>query len=213
MTAPTPADLIDFYGEVDAAVANAESTDPTYAAGAHCKWCPAAHICPLLVGSAAQQLAAWKPPTGETITLTLPAAHLCTDPAMLAEAKRVGVQLRAWLDALDDNAYALAMAGTEIPGFKLVDKRPSRKWTDEIEAENVLLGLGLDRSQYAPSVMLSVAQAEKIVKAKAGAAGVAKLAEVVNKESSGLNLVPIEAKGDAVHPLRLAAAGFGEITD
>ena len=53
---------------------------------------------------------------------------------------------------------------------------------------------------------------EKLVKAKKINGGYDKLAAVVDKTSSGFNLVPADAKGEAVNPLELAAASFGDVS-
>jgi hypothetical protein len=131
------------------------------------------------------------------------------DPAKLATTLSALPLIQSWIDAVEDQAYALAMAGTELPGFKLVPKVARRKFTDKDEAKkwfanNTLL----DEDEFAPRELLSVAQAEKLVKQIAGPDGVKAMAGLVVKESSGLKLVPDSAKGDAVNPLTVAGAGF-----
>lgn len=203
--------MLDFYATVDEAVANAESDEPRFAAGAHCRWCPAAHVCPLLANSTTTMAAPWRPGSN-AVTLTLPSPADCDDPVKLAETLRAVRVVDGWIKAIEDRAFAVAMTGAELPGFKLVQKRATRKFDSETAARGLLEDLGLTPAEYAPPALLSVAQAEKIVKARHGAKGVAALAKIVNAESSGLNLVPVEAKGEAVHPLKLAASGFGSVT-
>ena len=211
-----PSDLIAFSDEVDAAVAAAKSDNPPLVTGdEQCHWCPAAHVCPALAATlpaTAHDVTAWADNTvvADSVVVTLaPPEAMRHDPAKLATTLSALPLIQSWIDAVEDQAYALAMAGTELPGFKLVPKVARRKFTDKDEAKkwfanNTLL----DEDEFAPRELLSVAQAEKLVKQIAGPDGVKAMAGLVVKESSGLKLVPDSAKGDAVNPLTVAGAGF-----
>lgn len=215
----SPADLIFFSDDVDAAVALARSEDPPFVPGGiQCHWCPAAEAvaCPTMLTTAIANVEAawggvdWGSNDMTTMTLTLPSPETMRDnPAALAETMKVLPILQAWIDGVENAGEAYAMAGGKLPGFKLVDKRATRKWADEAAARGWFAAeTMLDEDEYAPRKQLSVAQAEKLVKQSMGKAGVQALAALVVKESSGLKLVPEDAKGDAVNPLAVAEAGF-----
>jgi hypothetical protein len=56
-------------------------------------------------------------------------------------------------------------AGKPVPNYKLVAKRGTRKWTNESEAVESLLALGLTNDDIYDSKLVSPAQAEKKLKA------------------------------------------------
>lgn len=207
-----PADLLNFSDEVDEAVRLARADNPPLIPGEEqCHWCPAAHVCPALVkeGTATVTLppeGADRLPTGEQIKLILPEASELRNPAVLAFALQSAQLMKIWIKGVEDAAYAVAMSGAELPGFKLVPKRAFRRWQDEVAAANWFASETLlDPDQYAPRKLLSVAQAEPVMKAAEGKEGVKRMAALVIKESSGLNLVTEDAPGIAVNPLQLLA--------
>lgn len=213
----SPSDLIAFSDDVDAAVAAAKSEDaPLVTGDEQCHWCPAAHVCPALFATlpeTSREVMSWagtEAPVETDVVLTLPSPEqMRHNLTKLAETLSVLPLLQSWIDAVEDQASALALAGHALPGFKLVPKQARRKFADEDAAKawfanNTLL----DEDDFAPRKLLSVAQAEKLVKQTAGKDGVKAMAEYVVKESSGLKLVPDSAKGDAVNPLAVAEAGF-----
>lgn len=215
-----PAELITFVDDVEAAVAAARTAEPPLVPGPEqCKWCPAAHICPAVrnagiapvdTGLAVPPGTGYTPPMGDDVLVRLPAPGTCRDPQALALTLEAGLVLRNWLDAIEDQAFNLAKGGQTIPGFKLVEKRATRKWADEDHAEYAAKELGLPSDTYAPRKLLSVAQMEKALKPK-GKDALAYIAKFVTKESSGLKLVPSSAPGEPVNPLHLEATGFQNV--
>lgn len=211
----SPGDLIAFSDDVDAAVALANSDDPPLNPGeVQCDWCPAAHVCPALFNKVpeatnnAVALTHPEPDTDTILSLPSPERMRANVPA-LAETLFVIPLIQAWIDAVEDHASALALQGQHIPGFKLVAKQARRKFADEAAALAWFASETMaDEDDYAPRKLLSVAQAEKLAKTVAGKDGVKALAGLVVKESSGLKLVPDDAKGDAVNPVAVAEAGF-----
>ena len=216
----SPGDLIAFSDEVDAAVELARQADPPFNPGPEqCHWCPAAEAgaCKALFKGAVAvandtfyEAAPALPPDLGAVTVVLPSAeHMRRDPDALFETLKALPILQAWIDGVEAAAEAHARGTGYSPGFKFVDKRASRKWADEEAARKWFASSTmLDEDEYAPRKVLSVAQAEKLVKADMGKDGVKAMAEHVVKESSGIKLVPADAKGDAVNPLAIAEAGF-----
>lgn len=211
----SPADLMEFADELESAVAAARAPDAPFTPGEdQCTWCPAAAACPALnlhgvavVSTAFAGCAAEADDPAPT-TLSIPsAAAMRRDPARLFETLALLPTLRAWIDAVEAEAEAVGLAGGATPGFKFVPKRATRKWADEVGAREWFLARGVAQDEFEPRKLLSVAQAEKIVK-PAGKEAIAAMAAYVTKESSGYNLVPLSAPGEAVSPQALAAASF-----
>lgn len=214
----SPGDLIAFSDDVDAAVALARSDDPPFVPGEEqCHWCPAAMAgaCTALfnrgVVEVPNEALAWvHPEPTEDVIVTLPSPERMRHnlPA-LADTLKVLPILQAWIDGVEAAAEAAALGGLPLPGFKLVEKVARRKWADEEAARAWFASATmLDDDEYQPRKLLSVAQAEKVVKMNGGKEAVKEMAAHVVKQSSGLKLVPEDAKGDAVNPLAVAEAGF-----
>lgn len=213
----SPGDLIAFSDDVDAAVALAITDAPELIPGeTQCHWCPAAMAaaCPALFREAVavpNQAVEWAGSApDDNVVVTLPSVEaMRRDPAKLFATLKVLPLLYAWGDGLEAAAEAIATGGGPTPGFKMVEKVARRKWQDE-EAARAWFARNtmLEDDEFQPRKMLSVAQAEKVVKMNMGKDGVKAMAEHVVKQSSGLKLVPEDAKGDAVNPLAVAEAGF-----
>ena len=173
-------DILDFMADLKEAAERTRLPDPPLAAGEWCKFCPAARTCPELEKKHHELVAA---------EFTAAVAY---DPAKLASALAAIPLVKERIKAIEEFAYTQAQAGVAIPGFKLVDKRPSRRWKspgDVIEwAEKAAI------DPFAPRELLSPAQLEKKIaenapKGKKKEAG-AVLAPFVEKISSGTALVP-----------------------
>lgn len=213
----SPGDLITFSDDVDAAVAASLAEDAPLTPGdTQCHWCPAqqAAACPALFKEATNvpnQATEWAGTLPvENVIVTLPSAEaMRRDPARLFETLKLLPILQAWIDGVEAAAEAIATGGGATPGFKLVEKVAFRKWQDEATALKYFASeTMLDEDDYAPRKLLSVAQAEKVVKLSGGKGAVKAMAGHVVRQSSGLKLVPEDAKGDAVNPLVVAGAGF-----
>jgi hypothetical protein len=171
--------LVEFKRELFAAAARTTEPDAPLHAGSHCKFCKALAICPAQRDKAAAVAqtefhAAAAPPSPDT--LTLDELHV-----VLAYADT----LEGWLDAVRHHVKGRLEAGEQVPGWKLVPKRATRKWADESEAERVLGDL-LGEEAYAPRKLVSPAQAEKALKVT----GSNLPQRLVTAVSSGNNLAP-----------------------
>jgi hypothetical protein len=146
--------------------------------GEHCRWCPANQhrVCPAVTTLAtvhAQQVFS---------------DALSYDPAALARALDARPALKAYLSALDEFAYRELEKGAEIPGYKLVAKRPQRVWTDEAGVTGHLRAAGYGDTIYAVQTLKSPAQMEEMLgKTRKGL-----IAEFVEKRSSGHTVVPMD---------------------
>ena len=147
-----------------------------------CRWCLAAPKCPALKGKA-QELAR-----------QVFAPGLPYDPKALAETLDFLPILEGWVKNTREFAYGEAEKGHEVPNWKLVEKRASRKWRDEDEAAATIDGLGLGVECYEAPKVKSPAAIEKLLpKEKRDV-----LDELTVKESSGHTLVHESDKRPAI---------------
>lgn len=155
--------------------------------GDHCRWCPANkhRVCP--------EIEAQK---DAHVALVFQPLH-AYDPLKLKRALDSRETIKAWLKSLDEFAYRELEQGVEIPGYKLVAKRPRRDWIDPVQVANMLRAAGYGDTMYEVQELKSPAQMEKMLKASKGL-----IAACVKTESSGHTLVPMD---DDRPPLRLSA--------
>ncbi len=144
-------DVIDqFEKQHEQAVKESRSAHPPLHAGDHCKFCPAAPVCPQKTGQAL--------------------AALRMDPEdldSLSESLDLVEELKPWITAVERVAFEQLNAGAPVEGWKLVQKRAVAKWDDEDKVTQLLrrrLG-GIDkitnRKLKSPAQMLKVAKARK----------------------------------------------------
>lgn len=182
-------DLLDFRADLRAFAQKTEEPDAPLVPGSHCRFCIAAATCPGLkskaLAMAKRAFAADKPYEPEDLAVALSRADM----------------VEAWAKSVRAFAYSEAQRGRVIPGYKIVQKRATRRWSDETKAAAKLEEL---RTQdgvtsftiYNPPTLRSVAQIEKELKT----ADIAKeaIADFVISESSGTKLVPENEPGEPV---------------
>ena len=145
----TPARIQQFVDVLAAAVKKAQAPDALLKQGSHCKWCAAQPVCPKMNGA-----------VDRALKVKLDALDKPTIGAYLRNADL----LEEWIKSLRALAFQSMEAGQKIPGYKLVAKRATRKWTKEEDAKAALLTLGLKESEVTETTLLSPAQAEKVLK-------------------------------------------------
>ena len=115
-------DALDAFEErVHKLVKDLDKPTPTIESGPWCRFCPAQEICPLKTGDALSALK-MKPDQLTDLTAAL----------QLAE------QLEPWIKAVKNRAHNQLECGDKIPGYKLVAKRATKKWTDLIGLRNAI---------------------------------------------------------------------------
>ena len=165
-------DLLEFAADLKQFAEKTEDPNAPIIAGDHCRFCPAAGICPELGKKALD------------VAQTEFSPVLSYDPAKLSETLNKLEMLEGYAKSVRAFAYSEAEHGRCPPGWKLVEKRATRKWRDEIEAENVLSKLTSCDSLKNHSFK-SPAQIEKLDKKLKD-----KISELTISVSSGLTLVP-----------------------
>lgn len=186
-------DFLEFEDRLVDAVAATRAPDAELNAGDHCRWCPAKPICPALRAATLDQARAEFAP------------GLHYDPAALAKALDSIPLLETWIKATREFAYTEAVDGRVPAGWKLVEKRATRKWRDEASAAAMLELLMAPDEIYEPRALLSPAKIEKLL----GKGERDKIALYTVAESSGLTLVHESDKRPAATPRASAAEDFG----
>jgi hypothetical protein len=143
----TPARVKQFEAELMLAVRAAEQPDAPLAAGDHCRWCTAKTICPVVSGAVAR--------AARTAIKTV-------NVDRLAEALGQIELLEGYIKDARDMAQQLLENGVEVPGWKLVPKRATRKWADDKKVLTTLTEAGLNIEQLTDPK--SPAQMEKVLK-------------------------------------------------
>ena len=87
---------------------------------------------------------------------------LLTD-AEVGEYLAKGEDVASWLKDLQDYALKTCLAGGEIPGYKAVEGRGSREWTDQAEAFEALKAGGVPEEIMYERKALTLAALEKVV--------------------------------------------------
>lgn len=179
-------ELLEFAGELVEAAKRTEAATPEFVAGEHCRFCPAAGVCKELEKQALAAAKADFTEAGEVI-VSAPQTYKPEDLANILKNAHV---IEHWLTSVRSFAYAEAIAGNEIPGFKLVPTRPMRRWKDEGATIDALRDMGVpDKDLYNRKVK-SPAQAEKLFKKK----DYHLLEDLYEKVSSGTVLVSEDDK-------------------
>lgn len=182
-------ELLDFEADLMDAVRRTEDPNAPLKLGDHCHWCPAAALCPE-AKSRAQEAAKME------FSNTAP-----YDPQALADTLAILPAIEGWAKTVREFAYGEAQHGRTPPGYKLVDKRPIRKWAvDEETIERDLRAIGLHVADiYEPREVKSPAQIEKVIgKAKKNADKLAVVEAICTRVSSGTKLVPESEPGEPV---------------
>lgn len=194
-------ELLDFAADLKEAALKTEDENAPIIPGDHCRFCPANAICPG-VKNKAQILAKMafspvEPVAGGAVTPY--------DPAKLSEALEWLPVLEAWVRNVRDFAYSEATSGKVIPGWKLVEKRKTRKWADENRAAEFLskefpssVELLFERSLKSP------AQIEKVLHKKQHE----KFESLIVSQSSGTTLVPATDARPEVKVMELKKTEF-----
>ncbi|EFQ04650.1 DUF2800 domain-containing protein [Megasphaera micronuciformis] len=133
------------------------SGNGTFEAGDWCRFCRAKQQCKTRYES------------NDSLYPELSARH---DPRLitleeLGEYLKRGRDMAAWLEDMKEYALSESLAGADVPGWKAVEGRGSRAFTDTDEAVDILIKNGIDESVLYERRVLTLAQMEKAVGKKA----------------------------------------------
>lgn len=83
--------------------------------------------------------------------------------AEVGQALTLGRSLADWLKDLEDYALAQCLAGNEIPGWKAVEGRSLRQFTDTDQALSVAKAAGIDEAMLYVKKPITLSELEKIM--------------------------------------------------
>lgn len=168
--------------KMDDAIAADSKLLPYLCAGDHCKFCPAAALCPVKTGKALQ------------------ASRIDASPENLKTAENLSEivdladELEQWCKDVKSFAFDQISAGVDITGWKRVAKRATRNWKDPDEALKYLKRQ-LGATNAVKTTPITPAQAEKEAKKQDKKLN---LEKYTIKQSSGDVLVKASDKRPAI---------------
>jgi hypothetical protein len=174
-------DLLDFSADLKEYAVKTEEANAPLNSGDHCRFCPAAHLCPKLQEEALE-------------VAKVDFSSGVYAPEKLAEVLAKLPTLEAFIKNVKEFAHREAMEGKPIPGFKLVEGRTAQKWIDDSEVENFLLiQHGLDYTQVYEKKIKSPSAIKKMLKK-----GDKDMVDhLISKVRGSLSLVPMSDKRPA----------------
>ena len=125
-------ELLEWKTKFILSVKESLGKNPKFNSGDHCRWCRAKPICPELSTTAMKQ--ALIDFDAELGAVALPAINDKLPIAYLPQALDASEKLTTWIKALKEAAFNALKRGEKIPGYKLVEKRSTRKWVNAQEA-------------------------------------------------------------------------------
>lgn len=163
--------------------------------GGHCKFCLARGTCSARAKQALADAQAefGAPPPVDHLTL-----------AQISDLLPKVDQIESWCADLRASAVKAALEGRTVPGYKLVQGRATRRWSDEQAAAETLVGAGLTEEQV---WRRSLAGITEITKALGKRKAEAILPSITHKPPGALTLVP-ESDPRAAESVITAAQDF-----
>jgi hypothetical protein len=174
-----------FAQQVKDAVRLSKQASAPLVAGDHCKFCPAAPICPEI--SRGVMKTADIDFDFESGVKAVPEPSL-VDPRSIAKMLKAADLLEVWIKAVRERAFMLAKNGKIIEGYSVVPKRPTRVWLPGAQKE---LQKVLGDVVFGSADLLSPAQLEKIV----GVEHHDLISKLTTAVSSGDKLVATSGRG------------------
>jgi hypothetical protein len=153
--------------------------------GKWCRWCKAAAVCPARTGAASAIV------SDDIETETL-------DADEIGYYLGIASELEDWIRAIRSHAYRTLQEGDKVTGYKLVQRRRTRRWSDQEGAERFLRSHGVNEIFEDPK-LVSPARAEKLLK---GAADSDDLGQFIELTSKGSTIAPQDDPRPAIETSR-----------
>jgi hypothetical protein len=168
----------------------ADQDNATLSPGKWCKWCPAQSRCPAMAKDMFGSVA--KISIADIKKRELPKVELLTKEELINIIDNKEI-IESWLEACYGYLQGAAIAGETVPGYKLVERKGHRKWSNPDEVIKEFSSLGEELYVQKPKELKSPAQLEKLK-------GIDKksIASLAFTPTLGLTLVSEEDKRDAV---------------
>lgn len=182
------------------AVAATREPGAKLCAGDWCRFCDAKPVCPTVHQAVQAQAQVDFEMVVPATPKGLPEARLLT-VEQLGKALSWKEAVESWFVAVKEAVQEKLAAGTEVPGWKLVEGRSNRQWVDEEAAVSKFTPLiGSAEACYEPRKVLSPSKMEKKLGGKKGKELVAPLAYKPPAEPS------VAPESDPRERLRMAPA-------
>lgn len=166
-----------------------------YAAGEWCKFCPHAGRCRQLTQLCTEYV--------ETHSLRVAVPVLA--PHEVSEVLAMEPLVNLWLKRVKAQAVTTMLDGGEIPGFKVVEGRSTRDWSDELRVAERLRAADICEADFTKTELLSPAAMEKAL----GKKKVAELLpDLIDKKAGAPTIAPASDKRPAYDRLAEAKADF-----
>lgn len=166
-----------------------------YKPGEHCKFCPHAGRCRSLTKVCTEYV--------ETHSLRVAVPVLA--PHEVAEVLKMEPLISLWLKRVRDQALTTLLDGGEVPGFKVVEGRGARTWSDEFKVVEKLQALGYSKEDITKTELLSPAAMEKAIGKKVAAEH---LAQFIDKKAGAPAVAPESDKRPTYDRLAEAQKDF-----
>ena len=184
-------------------LAEAPGAEKNLTPGEHCRFCLARIKCPKLKEEALKQAQIDFAPSTNVVK-KLPDLKKVDDIGKLLDACE---KLQVFINAVKERAYNDAKRGLKVNGYKLVEKRTTRKWTNEAKAAEAAFK-ALGKQAFTEPELLSPAQFEKKFKKFKSAQEFLK--KNVTNKTGGTTLARIDNKKKAIS---IFEAEFKDITN
>jgi len=189
-----PSDVYDAFKRTYIAAQKATGLN----AGGHCRWCPAAATCPEKTGEALK-------------ALTMAPTKLDT----LATSLNLADDVIAWAKQVKETAHAQMELGNAVVGWKLVQKRATRKWIDEGSAEEAVRnefvkGRKLKVADITEAKFLTAPKLEKVFKNKG--LDFDSLSAYIGKASTGSTLAREDDPREGIMSANALKHALGRLT-
>ncbi len=186
-----PLRLLEWSADLVAAAKRTEEPDALLLTGDHCTYCPAMHRCPQRREESLSVLGADEggicPPEPSDLT-AVELGDLLTRIRMVD----------GWMKRVRDHAYSRAIAGDPPVGWKIVEKRATRRWIDEDAVVSRLHDHGLEDAEIYERKLLSPARVDKLLGREKKV-----MSDLFVKESTGTTLAHESDRRAAVVPALL----------
>lgn len=169
-----------------------------YKAGEHCRFCPHAGRCRALTKTCTEYVNAH----GMRVSVPVLAPH------EVAEVLQMEPLVSLWLKRVKDQALSTMMSGGEVPGYKVVEGRGSRGWTDELQVADTLKAAGYSLEDITETTLLSVAKMEKALGKKRATE---LLETLIERKAGAPTVAPESDKREPYNRLAEAQADFDDI--
>jgi hypothetical protein len=189
-------ELVAFQKELFAKARQTQDVNAPLQAGPWCRFCPAQPVCP---AQRAHAVAVAQTEFEDLPAKDIPAPDRLTTE-QLVEVLEKGHIVEDWLRAVRLHAQTLLEAGEQVPGWKLVERRATRKYGDPEDTDAIVAFAaehGVDESDvFVEPKPKSPAQLEAEIKKqlprgrKKEAAAILEASGLVVKKSSGNTIAP-----------------------